>query len=667
MPKESTIVAPFRNWSVTFKITAVFIGIIMAIFMVAAIVLGFKWHNLLQKGMVSLGQLMSAKASSELTCIIDRAEGTSAGLANQRRFEKAALDRNAITACGSIIERNRNTLLDENEVISGIAMATETGISPETGSGHFYYMGKKEEAVIFKNIDNENYINENWFAKARDSMKPFWFPPSILTPYSSESCLYITPIHNIRTGKFLGALILEISVENLQWEIDNIPLDENIACYLFDSDGILVAGSKRENTNGAPDVSQYRIKPGQIRSDGKEYFHISTSGNTNDDGANIFYSHCWNNWTISLVMPGDWVRTRLFTLAKYLGGILLLTMPVIFALSFILTKRITGPLSRLSEAAEAIGSGHFNVELPRHKGNDEIAQLTSSFEQMQRELSVYLHELKKSFRQRESMESEINIAKTIQFGILPKIESAFVDADMFRFDLGAILIPAKGVGGDLYDFFYIDENKLALIVGDVSGKGIPAALFMSVTQTLQRSIAFRYKEPGEITTQLNKFLMMNNEASMFVTYFIGIIDICTGYMQYCNAGHNTPLIRTGAGDLKVIGEQHGPPLGVLSSSYASSEITLKPDDTLILYTDGITEAFNPHNELFGEIRLKEAVSYSFSPDPQKIMGTILNHLEIFVEGFAQSDDITLLVLQLKSTECPPPAEPELEGESSGLP
>lgn len=239
---------------------------------------------------------------------------------------------------------------------------------------------------------------------------------------------------------------------------------------------------------------------------------------------------------------------------------------------------------------------------------------------------------------KERMQSELHIAHNIQMSMIPKIFPAFPERN--DLDMAALLVPAKEVGGDLYDFF-IREERLYFCVGDVSGKGVPASLVMAVTRSLFRTLAGREKGPVEIVTQMNNSMSDMNESNMFVTLFCGVLDMKTGVLDYCNVGHNAPLIFTD--NIAKLPVEPNLPLGIVQDfTYKGQSIEIKHDDALCLYTDGVTEAENIHHELFGDARL-EAVLHQ--------RRSAMDHLEAiktavteFVGEAPQSDDITLLFI-----------------------
>lgn len=268
--------------------------------------------------------------------------------------------------------------------------------------------------------------------------------------------------------------------------------------------------------------------------------------------------------------------------------------------------------------------------------------LRDSFDFMQNSLITYTEELKQTTANKERIESELRIASDIQMGMIPKIFPPFPNRE--DIDLYATLIPAKEVGGDLYDFF-IDDEKLYFTVGDVSGKGVPASLLMAVTRSLFRNIAGHLKSPETIVRSLNDSIAETNETGMFVTLFLGIIDLKTGKMEYCNAGHNAPILHhVGAG--KFLQTTPNIPLGLFEGfEYQKQEIQLAQDTQLFIYTDGVTEAESTTQDLFSDERLLRifAIDKPEKTPKEKVL-EVLEDVHRHAKGAEQSDDITLLCL-----------------------
>jgi sigma-B regulation protein RsbU (phosphoserine phosphatase) len=338
-------------------------------------------------------------------------------------------------------------------------------------------------------------------------------------------------------------------------------------------------------------------------------------------------------------MLGDVYRlSKSMTVIGAVGFVLLVLITVGIA------RRITRPLCELSASAREIASGNLDLLLPAIRANDEVGDLAESFAFMKNSLKEYIRDLTSTTAAKERIEAELRIARDIQMGILPKLFPAFPDRR--EFEVFASIEPAKEVGGDLYDFFFVDETHFCFLVGDVSGKGVPAAFFMAVTKTLLKVVAERGLEPGEILTRVNADLSSENESCMFVTLFLAIMDIESGETRYANAGHNPPVFLPCGGEPRWIAPLGEPVAGVVEDMrYSTGAMTLKPGDLLFIYTDGVTEAMNPDGELFGDKRLMALLSGEDEPFAPELVQDVGETIRAFARGAEQSDDITMLAMQ----------------------
>ncbi len=244
---------------------------------------------------------------------------------------------------------------------------------------------------------------------------------------------------------------------------------------------------------------------------------------------------------------------------------------------------------------------------------------------------------------KQQIESELNVATHIQTSMLPRIFPAFPARK--EFDVYASMNPAKEVGGDFYDFFTVDENHLAIVVADVSGKGVPAALFMVIAKTLLKDYAQRGSSPDAVFTDVNRLLCETNDEGMFVTAWMGVLDLSNGRLVYVNAGHNPPLLRRRDGKYEYLRTRSGFVLaGMEGTRYRSCSLDLAPEDALFLYTDGVTEATDEKQELYGEERLSAVLNANLSCAPKALLSAVKADVDAFVGQAAQFDDITMLSL-----------------------
>jgi sigma-B regulation protein RsbU (phosphoserine phosphatase) len=303
------------------------------------------------------------------------------------------------------------------------------------------------------------------------------------------------------------------------------------------------------------------------------------------------------------------------------------------------------PIKLLALSANDVAKGNFKSSLPPMKSRDEIHQLRDSFEQMQQSLTQYMEELKTTTAEKATVESELNIAHSIQMSMLPKTFPPYPERD--DIDIYGQLTPARAVGGDLFDFFIHDE-KLFFCVGDVSGKGIPASMFMAVARSLFRNVSAHVLEPNIIAKALNESMSDGNDMSMFVTMFIGVLDLQTGRLSYCNAGHDAPLlIGQGVGVLPC---ESNLPIGLMDWNFLAQETTIVPGSTIFLFTDGLNEAENALHQQFGDERILQLAEEQLQKgeyQPMPLVQRMTAAVHFFAGAAEQSDDLTMLAIQYK--------------------
>ena len=322
-------------------------------------------------------------------------------------------------------------------------------------------------------------------------------------------------------------------------------------------------------------------------------------------------------------------------------GLMVTSLLIAYLLYFGLKKYINKPIDTLTELANTIREGNLNTKIKIEKP-EEFARLADTFNKM-------TQDIKNITKDRERIESELSLAKAIQESSLPNIFPPFPDNK--EFDIFAGMEAAKEVGGDFYDFYFIDDTHLMFLIADVSGKGVPAALFMMTTKTLINYIALSGCAPDEMMAKINQKIYDNNKHGFFVTMLAGILDTKTGELNFVNCGHNPPLIKKSDGTTEYLKLNPNIVLGVFNEAKFEINTTkLSKDDTMILYTDGVTEAMNSADELFGEERLLNAVKTTTTNDIQKLRAGIKEKIKEFTENMPQSDDMTMLLLKFNGQE-----------------
>jgi len=353
----------------------------------------------------------------------------------------------------------------------------------------------------------------------------------------------------------------------------------------------------------------------------------------------------------------DVVKTR----QDYLMGlsVLLVGLTVVLLIVFLvfLRRTVVTPIDQLTVATgafiennkEELAAGTAHVNVPEIRTGDEVEQLAKSFRKMQEDILNYIRDLMTMTAEKERISAELNVATQIQADMLPRIFPPFPERG--EFDIYAIMNPAKEVGGDFYDFFLVDEDHLAIVIADVSGKGVPAALFMVIAKTLIKNHAQNKESPAGVFTNTNNQLCEGNDAGLFVTSWMAVLTISTGELSYVNAGHNPPLLKRKNGEYEYLRSRPGFVLaGMEGVRYREGSITLEDGDRLFLYTDGVTEATNADKELFGEERLKAALDSVGNAPIRDMLIFVKEQIDGFVGDAEQFDDITMLGIEYTPTK-----------------
>ena len=345
----------------------------------------------------------------------------------------------------------------------------------------------------------------------------------------------------------------------------------------------------------------------------------------------------------------------LTTVRRFLWVYIAMMMTIVAAALFLLVRgmsiNIVGPINQLAEAAKAYTRDRSDVQRSEHhfseldiRTGDEIESLSQTMKEMEEDLGVYVQNLTRVTAERERISTEMSLATRIQADMLPNIYPAFPDRR--EFDIYGVMDPAKEVGGDFYDFFLADDDHLCMVMADVSGKGVPAALFMMISKILVKNIAMMRVSPAEALQKANHQICANNREEMFVTIWLGILQISTGKLVAANAGHEYPVLKQPDGRFEVFKDPHGLVIGAMDGmKYKDYEMQLYPGSKLFVYTDGVPEAVNNGKELFGMDRTVDALNQNSDVTPEEILHSVRSAVDAFADGAEQSDDITMLCLE----------------------
>ena len=334
------------------------------------------------------------------------------------------------------------------------------------------------------------------------------------------------------------------------------------------------------------------------------------------------------------------------SLAKTMIIVLLAVLTVLLITgALILGKRIVRPLNRITKRISELDEQNLEFTMEdTFRTGDEIEVLAESFAYLSHKTVEYVGQVKRVTAEKERINSELNMAKEIQGSQLPRIFPPYPNNPSF--DLFASMTPAKEVGGDFYDFFLVDDDHLAMVMADVSGKGVPAALFMMIAKTLIKNRVQSGEPISNVLSNVNNQLLEGNDAGMFVTVWLGVLTISTGEGVVVNAGHEHPAVRRAGGMFELMKYRHSLAVATLEGiRFKEHHFTLNPGDTLFVYTDGVTEATNAHNELMGEQRLLDALNREPDASPERVLTNVKTGIDEFVAGAEQFDDITMLCLK----------------------
>ena len=518
-------------------------------------------------------------------------------------------------------------------------------------SAYTKYIGDSIRTIQGGN-DNYQYFYMDWYLMAKLLDKPSWTEPymdiDVATNTSEMVTSYCQPLKN-HQGEVIGVINTSLSLNWLSHTISAVKPFPNSYSIMIGRGGTYFVHPDSTKITRQTIFTQTLEHPdtaltalGHAMQRGEEGLK-----QMNIDGKDcyVFYKPLGQTGcSMAVVCPESDIFHGFDRLRNSVRAIVFVGL---FLMLFFFIRVITSelqPLRRLAEEAETIASGQFDTQLPELQRIDEIGQLSQSFGNMQQSLVKYIEELKDTTIQKASIERDLSIASDIQMGMLPVKFPTKEDRDDVQ--LYASLTPAKAVGGDLFDFYFRDE-KLFFCIGDVSGKGVPASLFMAVTRSIFRTVSVHESMPDRIVTIMNRTIADMNKTNMFVTLFVGVLDLPTGRLHYCNAGHDAPLlVGAGVGELSC---DANIPVGFMPQwKYTLQEAHIFTGTTIFLFTDGLTEAEDINHAQFQMERVHEVAGQALAQqmqEPKELIGSMTEAVHQFVGDAEQSDDLTMMAIQ----------------------
>jgi sigma-B regulation protein RsbU (phosphoserine phosphatase) len=548
------------------------------------------------------------------------------------------------------------SFVEYNPEIYGSTIAFEPYAYDENSLYFSPYFYTSDGGIEFTYIGGEgyHYFYWTWYQIPKELNRPVWSEP-----YYDEGagniimCTYSVPLYKTVSGEkeFIGVLTADISLEWLQEIVSSIKILESGYGCLVSRNGTVVTHPAEElimhETIFSVAEAREDLHLREIGRDmigGKTGFVPFTSIIDEQQGWMAYYPVPSTGWSLAVIYPVDELMADVMNLNRTVLILFLVGFLLLLGVIVLNARSITKPLRILAKATNVIATGDLDAEFPLIRSKDEVGNLSESFISMKDSLKGYIRDLTETTAAKERIESELKIAREIQMSIIPKIFPPFPERS--EFDIYACIEPAREVGGDLYDFFFVDHDHVCFMIGDVSGKGVPASLFMAVTKTLFKANAGKGVRPDEILTRLNNELARDNESCMFVTIFCGIMSTKTGEVVYASAGHNPPLILRRGKRAAYLGISGGVAIGAAEDlSFKTEKLVLNPGECLYLYTDGVTEAVNLNDQLFTETRLQNALSALQDKPVKEIVSNLMGSIEDFSQGAAQTDDITMMVVK----------------------
>ena len=558
----------------------------------------------------------------------------------------------------STLEPLITAIYDTNDIIMNVMVGTKSGI--------FYRYSD------YNRFDEEYDVNtRGWYLDAMDNPGKIIWSDAYEDAYG-KLVLTVSCAYKNEEGEYVGVIASDIMVQTI---VSNVLLNDKISngyAFLLNRDGKYLA---YPGMNSA----EFDVDP---ISDGdsvkKQIVKQMVGGGTGKasfekDGKKmlVFFAPInTTGWTYAMVVPLEGLTSPVRdattvidegtssalvrmddTIREMLGAfimIFIVILAIIIAASYSLTSSISNPVSHMLEGVLEIGKGNLDYVIDV-SGNDELSTLGDGINNMAVDLKKHIEELTEITAEKQRMGTELQLATSIQSGMLPQIFPKFSSNEHYL--LSASMNPAKEVGGDFYDFFMVDEDRLAMVIADVSGKGVPAALFMVISKVLIKTHTLAGGSVSEILENVNNQLCESNNSDMFVTVLLGIVNIKTGHLEYANAGHECPIIKRKGGEYYASAEKHSFVIGGLEGvKYKQFSVDLGEGDIIFTYTDGIPEANNSNNEMYGMEKTVATLNRYKDAEPEELIKLLKADVDDFAGDAPQFDDMTMLCYKQLKTQ-----------------
>ena len=529
------------------------------------------------------------------------------------------------------------------DIITTIYVGTESGfllsydersdLGVEPGSDESYF----------------DYYQSSWYTSARDAGGVV-FTDTYPDSYGRGLMISCASPFYDESDRFAGVVCMDILIGDLTSHVIDVDLGEGAYAFLVSGSGDIIASAVMEDADAAFE---------NILDASSAVYEASGPIMSGETGAmlsgGVYYAYTpvsSANWKFCVHIPESLVLAPVKAMernivAAIIAFIVILALIILCVVLMVrrFSRNLTAPLIALGKDVQTISSGDLDYRA-EIRSNDEIGDLAKSFNGMAASLKEYIENLTAVTAEKERIGAELDVATHIQKSMLPCIFPAFPDRK--EFDVYATMNPAKEVGGDFYDFFMVDETHLAVVMADVSGKGVPAALFMVIGKTLIKDHTQPGISLGEVFSDVNNMLCDSNSEGLFITAFEGVLDLVTGEFRYVNAGHEPPYIRRKGEGYEAYRIKAGFVLaGMEDLRYREGSLQLSAGDRIFLYTDGVTEATDAENQLYGSERLHRVLNDHLDANPEALLATVKADVDHFVGDAPQFDDITMLCMEYR--------------------
>ena len=541
------------------------------------------------------------------------------------------------------VENFLRGVLVRNPEIYGSCIAFRPYGLEETVSAYAPYFYRGDDEPKFEQLGKAdyNYFQWDWYRLPRDAGQAMW-----TEPYFDEgggNAVMITYSVPFRRGEsFWGIATVDIAMTQLIAETESIVVGKSGYAFIVSQKGRFVACPDRakimkaslQDTN--PVLAQHMLA-------GEEGF-LRTQEPMRGRAAWIAYVPIQKGeLSLAIVYPESEALGEARELRNELLAIGLVGLAGLFAALVIVARSISKPITQLAVAAQQVAQGDLEQRLNVNAPTLEVANLANAFNTMTRDLQMRMQELRYTTTVKERYEGELGAARGIQMSLVPKHFPAFPERS--EIDIHAMLRPAREIGGDFYDFYFLDDDRLCFLIGDVSGKGMPAALFMAVTKTLLKASSSRGLPMAQMMAQVNDELCEQTDSGMFVSLLVAVLDVKTGGMTFCNAGHPSPFLLSGTGVTPLDGEKDVALGAMAGLGYHATTTRLAPGDALFLYTDGVTEALDRSDHFYGPTRVQTVLKDLAALPVNKMTRGVVSDVRAFCGEREQSDDISVVSIR----------------------